>query len=104
MTTTLQFEKQTKALIDDLKVFVPIMVWEMTAMSLKLLRKFFLYKFLNDKFIHEIKQLDKKLAKAENLQAELKKYKKKRLRNADDAVKRKHCAVKARHNLSLRLI
>jgi len=35
-----------------------------------------LYKFLNDKFIYEVKQLDKKIAKADNWAEVLKKYKK----------------------------
>ena len=42
----------------------------------KIITQVFLYKFLNDKFVYEVKQLDKKLAKAGNLQEELKKYKK----------------------------
>jgi len=76
MTTTLQFEKQTKALIDDLKSVCANYGLGNDGNEFKIITQVFLYKFLNDKFVHEIKQLDKKLAKAENLQEELKKYKK----------------------------
>jgi type I restriction enzyme M protein len=76
MTTTLQFEKQTKALIDDLKSVCANYGLGNDGNEFKIITQVFLYKFLNDKFIHEVKQLDKKLAKAENLQDELKKYKK----------------------------
>ena len=75
MTTTLQFEKQTKALIDDLKSVCANYGLGNDGNEFKIITQVFLYKFLNDKFVYEIKQLDKKLAKAENLQAELKKYK-----------------------------
>lgn len=76
MTTTLQFEKHTKTLIDDLKSVCANYGLGNDGNEFKIITQVFLYKFLNDKFVHEIKQLDKKLAKAENLQAELKKYKK----------------------------
>jgi type I restriction enzyme M protein len=42
----------------------------------KIITQVFLYKFLNDKFIFEVKQLDKKLGKADNLVEVLKGYKK----------------------------
>ncbi|MES2760673.1 MAG: class I SAM-dependent DNA methyltransferase [Bacteroidota bacterium] len=76
MTTTLTFEKQTKALIDDLKSVCANYGLGNDGNEFKIITQVFLYKFLNDKFVHEIKQIDKKLAKAENWQKELKKYKK----------------------------
>lgn len=76
MTTTLTFEKQTKALIDDLKSVCANYGLGNDGNEFKIITQVFLYKFLNDKFVHEIKQLDKKLAKAENWEVELKKYKK----------------------------
>ena len=76
MTTTATFEKQTKALIDDLKSVCANYGLGNDGNEFKIITQVFLYKFLNDKFVHEIKQLDKKLAKAENWEAELKKYKK----------------------------
>lgn len=76
MTTTLTFEKQTKALIDDLKSVCANYGLGNDGNEFKIITQVFLYKFLNDKFVHEVKQLDKKLAKAENWEVELKKYKK----------------------------
>lgn len=76
MTTTATFEKQTKALIDDLKSVCANYGLGNDGNEFKIITQVFLYKFLNDKFTHEIKQIDKKLAKSENLANDLKKYKK----------------------------
>ena len=76
MTTTTTFEKQTKALIDDLKSVCANYGLGNDGNEFKIITQVFLYKFLNDKFVFELKQLDDKLAKAENLQQELKNYKK----------------------------
>jgi type I restriction enzyme M protein len=40
----------------------------------KIITQVFLYKFLNDKFVHEVKKLDDKIAKADNWEAVLKEY------------------------------
>jgi type I restriction enzyme M protein len=74
MTTTATFEKQTKALIDDLKSVCANYGLGNDGNEFKIITQVFLYKFLNDKFVHEIKQLEPKLAKAENWEIELKKY------------------------------
>ena len=76
MTTTSTFEKQTKALIDDLKSVCANYGLGNDGNEFKIITQVFLYKFLNDKFVYELKQLDDKLAKAENLQQELKNYNK----------------------------
>lgn len=76
MSTTLEFEKKTKALIDDLKSVCANYGLGNDGNEFKIITQVFLYKFLNDKFIYEIKQLDKKLEKAENLVEVLKGYKK----------------------------
>jgi type I restriction enzyme M protein len=76
MTTTIQFERQTKALIDDLKSVCANYGLGNDGNEFKIITQVFLYKFLNDKFIYEVKQLDKKLEKAENLVEALKGYKK----------------------------
>ena len=76
MTKALEFEKQTKALIDDLKSVCANYGLGNDGNEFKIITQVFLYKFLNDKFIHEVKQLDKKIAKAENWAEVLKKYKK----------------------------
>jgi type I restriction enzyme M protein len=74
MTTTATFEKQTKALIDDLKSVCANYGLGNDGNEFKIITQVFLYKFLNDKFVYEIKQLEPKLAKAENWEVELKKY------------------------------
>ena len=76
MSTTLEFEKKTKALIDDLKSVCANYGLGNDGNEFKIITQVFLYKFLNDKFIHEVKQLDKKLEKADNLVEVLKGYKK----------------------------
>jgi type I restriction enzyme M protein len=74
MTTTATFERQTKALIDDLKSVCANYGLGNDGNEFKIITQVFLYKFLNDKFVHEIKRLEPNLAKAENWEAELKKY------------------------------
>ena len=66
MTSTQQFEQQTKALIDDLKSVCATYGLGNDGNEFKIITQVFLYKFLNDKFVHEIKQLDKHIANAEN--------------------------------------
>lgn len=76
MSNTIEFEKKTKALIDDLKSVCANYGLGNDGNEFKIITQVFLYKFLNDKFIYEIKQLDKKLDKSENLVEVLKGYKK----------------------------
>jgi type I restriction enzyme M protein len=78
MTKTAQFEKQTKALIDDLKSVCANYGLGNDGNEFKIITQVFLYKFLNDKFVHEVKQIDPKIAKADNWEEALKSY------NADD--------------------
>ncbi len=65
MTSTQQFEQQTKALIDDLKSVCANYGLGNDGNEFKIITQVFLYKFLNDKFVYEIKQLDPNIAKAE---------------------------------------
>lgn len=65
MSTTIEFEKKTKELIDNLKSVCANYGLGNDGNEFKIITQVFLYKFLNDKFIHEIKQTDKKLAKLE---------------------------------------
>ncbi|MBI1838664.1 MAG: SAM-dependent DNA methyltransferase [Flavobacteriia bacterium] len=74
MTTTVQFERQTKSLIDDLKSVCANYGLGNDGNEFKIITQVFLYKFLNDKFVHEVKQLDKKVADAENWEEVLKSY------------------------------
>jgi type I restriction enzyme M protein len=76
MSNTLQFERNTKDLIDDLKSVCANYGLGNDGNEFKIITQVFLYKFLNDKFAFEVKQLDSKLAKAESWEAAIKKYKK----------------------------
>ena len=76
MNNTVQFERNTKALIDDLKSVCANYGLGNDGNEFKIITQVFLYKFLNDKFAFEVKQLDKKLAQAENWESAIRKYKK----------------------------
>ena len=66
MTSTQKFEQQTKALIDDLKSVCATYGLGNDGNEFKIITQVFLYKFLNDKFVHEVKKLDENIASAEN--------------------------------------
>lgn len=66
MTKTQQFEQQTKALIDDIKKVCANYGLGNDGNEFKVITQVFLYKFLNDKYVFEIKKFDKKLAEADN--------------------------------------
>ncbi|MFN5169547.1 MAG: class I SAM-dependent DNA methyltransferase [Cyclobacteriaceae bacterium] len=72
MSTTIEFEKKTKELIDSLKSVCANYGLGNDGNEFKIITQVFLYKFLNDKFIHEVKLTDKKLAKAEKIDEALK--------------------------------
>ncbi|MEX1384499.1 class I SAM-dependent DNA methyltransferase [Lutibacter sp.] len=76
MTDTAKFETQTKALIDDLKSVCANYGLGNDGNEFKIITQVFLYKFLNDKFAFEVKQIDKNLATDENWQETLKNYSK----------------------------
>ena len=65
MTKNAQFETQTKNLIDELKSVCANYGLGNDGNEFKIITQVFLYKFLNDKFVHEVKELDKNIAKAE---------------------------------------
>ena len=66
MTTTIEFERQTKALIDGLKSVCANYGLGNDGNEFKIITQVFLYKFLNDKFIYEIKKLDPSIATADH--------------------------------------
>tara|TARA_R110001599_G_scaffold345720_1_gene570387 strand:+ start:23256 stop:24884 length:1629 start_codon:yes stop_codon:yes gene_type:complete len=66
MTKTQQFEQQTKELIDDIKKVCANYGLGNDGNEFKVITQVFLYKFLNDKYVFEIKKSDKKLAEADN--------------------------------------
>ncbi len=74
MTKTIEFEKKTKELIDGIKSVCANYGLGNDGNEFKIITQVFLYKFLNDKFVHEVKRLDKKIAKAENWEEALRGY------------------------------
>ena len=66
MTPT-QFEKETKSLIDSLKSTCSTYGLGGDGNEFKIITQVFLYKFLNDKFIHEIKAIEPQLKEEKNL-------------------------------------
>lgn len=74
MTKAIEFEKKTKELIDNLKSVCANYGLGNDGNEFKIITQVFLYKFLNDKFVYEVKQIDKKVAKAENWEDPLREY------------------------------
>jgi type I restriction enzyme M protein len=74
--TTRDFQKQATTLIDDLKGVCANYGLGNDGNEFKIITQIFLYKFLNDKFAYEVKQIDPKLAKAASWEDALRKYKK----------------------------
>lgn len=63
---TLDFERKTKELIDGLKGICATYGLGNDGNEFKIITQVFLYKFLNDKFAYEVKQIDSNIAKAES--------------------------------------
>ena len=74
MTEVVEFEKQTKQLIDELKSVCANYGLGNDGNEFKIITQVFLYKYLNDKFIYEVKKLDEKIANSENWEETLKSY------------------------------
>ena len=68
---TLASIEQTKKLIDDLKSICAVYGLGNDGNEFKIITQIFLYKFLNDKFIYEVKKIDKKLSNSDNFFSEL---------------------------------
>ena len=66
MTKTQQFEQQTKALIDNIKKVCANFGLGNDGNEFKVITQVFLYKFLNDKYVFELKKMDKRLTEAVN--------------------------------------
>ena len=73
---TRDFQKQAITLIDDLKGVCANYGLGNDGNEFKIITQIFLYKFLNDKFAHEVKRIDPKLAKAASWEDALRKMKK----------------------------
>jgi type I restriction enzyme M protein len=71
---TQDFTAQTKELIDNLKGVCTSYGLGNDGNEFKIITQVFLYKFMNDKFGYEVKQLDPKLKNAENWEQEIAKF------------------------------
>ena len=71
---TQDFTAQTKELIDDLKGVCTSYGLGNDGNEFKIITQVFLYKFMNDKFGYQVKELDPKLKKAESWETEIAKY------------------------------
>jgi type I restriction enzyme M protein len=71
---TQDFTAQTKELIDNLKGVCTSYGLGNDGNEFKIITQVFLYKFMNDKFGYEVKQLDPKLATAESWEKEIAQY------------------------------
>lgn len=71
---TQDFTTQTKQLIDNLKGVCASYGLGNDGNEFKIITQVFLYKFMNDKFGYEVKNIDKKLADAESWENEIIKY------------------------------
>lgn len=72
--TTQDFTIQTKELIDNLKGVCTSYGLGNDGNEFKIITQVFLYKFMNDKFGYEVKQLEPKLKTAESWEQEIAKY------------------------------
>ncbi|UCS92149.1 type I restriction-modification system subunit M [Echinicola marina] len=64
--TSIDFQNKTKELIDSLKAVCAQYGLGNDGNEFKIITQVFLYKFMNDKFAYELKQIDESLAKSEN--------------------------------------
>lgn len=74
MTTTRTFQTQATTLIDDLKAVCANYGLGNDGNEFKIITQVFLYKFLNDKFAHEVKEIEPKLKKADSWEDALAAY------------------------------
>src|SRR5680860_1200804 len=68
---TIDFKQKTQQLIDNLKSVCAQYGLGNDGNEFKIIVQTFLYKFLNDKFAHEIKKIDENIANAENWEVAL---------------------------------
>ena len=70
----LEFKRKTEELIDNLKAICGSYGLGNDGNEFKIITQVFLYKFMNDKFGYEIKQLDERLKKSKNWEQEIQSY------------------------------
>ena len=72
--TEIDFTEKTKDLIDNLKSISASYGLGNDGNEFKIITQVFLYKFMNDKFAHEVKKIDKKLKDADNWEQVISSY------------------------------
>lgn len=72
--TSQDIMSNTKSMIDDLKTVCANFGLGNASSEYKIITELFLYKFLNDKFLYEIRKVDDNLANSTNLEDTLSKY------------------------------
>ncbi|MCZ2460726.1 MAG: type I restriction-modification system subunit M [Chitinophagales bacterium] len=71
MTKHLEYTQKTKDLIDGLKTVCSNYGLANSGNEYKIITEVFLYKFLNDKFLHEARNANKKLKDSKNIEADI---------------------------------
>lgn len=71
MTKNIEYTQKTKDLIDGLKTVCSNYGLANTGYEYKIITEVFLYKFLNDKFLHEARNANKKLKDSKNIEADI---------------------------------
>jgi type I restriction enzyme M protein len=71
MTNHLEYTQKTKELIDGLKTICSNYGLGNAGSEYKIITEVFLYKFLNDKFLHEARNANKDLQNSKNIEAEI---------------------------------
>jgi type I restriction enzyme M protein len=100
MTSTQEFEQQTKALIDNIKKVCANYGLGNDGNEFKVITQVFLYKFLNDKYVFEIKKFDKKLAEAESWETVFKSYSDKQVAKLNMRLKPTVARIRPDHFIS----
>ena len=72
--TDIDFKNRTQELIDSLKSISANYGLGNDGNEFKIITQAFLYKFMNDKFIHETKKIDEELRQAESWEVKIKEY------------------------------
>lgn len=80
MSEILEFKKQTINLIDDLKSVCANYGLGNDGNEFKIITQVFLYKFLNDKFIYEVKKIEPNLKNSSSFSEDLKNYDKEKFK------------------------
>ena len=68
-----QIMSKTKTMIDDLKTVCKNFGLGNASSEYKIITEVFLYKFLNDKFLHEVREADSRYTDSQNIEEDLQK-------------------------------